>query len=63
MQGLLRPRLRTHFCYILLPKANQKAIPYTRDGVGAGSRVDVKGSGEDSRVKSDRNLSRQQLYW
>lgn len=46
MQGLLRPRLRTHFCYILLPKANQKGIPYTRDGIGAGSRVDVKGSGK-----------------
>lgn len=59
MQGLFRPRLRTHFCYVLLPKANQKAIPYIRDGVGARSRIDVKGSGEDGRVKNDRNLSRQ----
>lgn len=62
VQGLLRSRLRTHFRYILLPKANKKYIPYTRDGVGVGSRVDVKGSGEDGRVKSDRDLSRQQLY-
>lgn len=46
MQGLLKPMLIIHFCYILLPKANQKANPYTRDGVGAGSEVGVKDSGK-----------------